>query len=83
MTQNNQNQTETEVSLSRSSSLKTDEGYSDETKSVSDLDSKSVGNLVAIPDWIVARTEEDRAGEVHSKLSPNPYIYYQFLCLLL
>ena len=52
------------LARSSSSSPRIDEGYSDETKSDFEAKSSSTGNAaVAFPDWFLAQTESDRAGE--------------------
>lgn len=49
---------------SLSTSFKVDEGYSDETKSQSDRESKpSTEDVITLPDWLLTHSEADRAGE--------------------
>lgn len=58
---------------SLSPSLKLDEGYSDETRSQSDKD-LGPDNALMLPDWVLAQSEADRAGEYFSPRLPltNP-----------
>lgn len=47
---------------SLSTSFKVDEGYSDETKSQSDRESKpSTEDVITLPDWLLTHSEADRA----------------------
>lgn len=47
---------------SLSPAFKLDEGYSDDTRSQSDKDLVP-DNVMSLPEWILAQSEADRAGE--------------------
>lgn len=66
---------------SLSPSFKLDEGYSDETRSQSDKDPVP-DNTMMLPDWVLAQSETDRAGQSSSprpapaNLYPQPPLVY-------
>ena len=57
---------------SLSAFFKVDEGYSDETRSQSDRESKpSAEDVITLPNWVLTHSETDRAGECTSSPPGN------------